>query len=740
MHTHATQPTLDAMLSPITYESFAAEYWAKAPLRIQRNASHYYRDLLAEPQLDFVLRMAAKIRGAIEILSPDAPRHPRNEAFIIDAVHRGKSVRVNAIQRFVPELSRLQTSLEQDLSCGVNINMYLTPGAGIALGRHYDTHDVFVLQISGSKKWSLFDSPVCDPLEYLPVLRGESRQALKRGRLEKERSGEGCNLTEEFILHSGDLLYLPRGFWHEAQGLADSVSCHLTVGCQVSTFADLLGVIIGQIAEVNGLVRQALPIGFTSRFDCRAAVRRQLGQIVDLLPSIMNSDRALSTIIDLFIRSRQGILESRLLSVPIENEHERITFESSVYIPRGIVIGVETSDAEVILRWRSSSVRLPLIYEAASRYIVRVQQFSPSELPGNLTEAERMTFAATLCSAGLLHLSDRYPSLEPRNSGEMNAWLPIRILEGRSHVRWINVGEAPLSKPFLTQSIADLRANDPKHISKTTRLDSLINFPEEMRPSGFIFHISRCGSTLISNALRGIEGVRVISEPAIVGQVLSPLKDIGFSERRERAERNSLKLLRGIMRSYGQRAMPNSKALVVKLSSWNILFAKLFRTLWPEVPCIVIVRNPIEVMVSCLDGPPGWMRRRSGLKNTDVQLEMQHANIANVSDEEYCARMLGTFMISAESIVDDKCRVVDYSRIDIQMIRSIASHFDIQTTEADGERIARSFEVYSKDSTGTQEFVSDSETKKKRASEAMIASVAQWAQEPYDRLRQGEES
>ena len=59
------------------------------------------------------------------------------------------------VHRFVPAIAKLKSALEQMFSFPININMYLTPGTGKALGKHYDTHDVIVLQIAGKKKWKL---------------------------------------------------------------------------------------------------------------------------------------------------------------------------------------------------------------------------------------------------------------------------------------------------------------------------------------------------------------------------------------------------------------------------------------------------------------------------------------------------------------------------------------------------------------------------------------------------------
>ncbi|XP_062077473.1 uncharacterized protein LOC133782249 [Humulus lupulus] len=109
----------------------------------------------------------------------------------------------------------------------VGANMYLTPPNSQGLACHYDDHCVFVCQLYGTKQWKVFSQSnkqlprLYDPLENLKFSEADSPAA-------------GCEL---FSLREGDVLYIPRGFFHEAYTETGSgsagYSLHLTLGIEV---------------------------------------------------------------------------------------------------------------------------------------------------------------------------------------------------------------------------------------------------------------------------------------------------------------------------------------------------------------------------------------------------------------------------------------------------------------------------------------------------------------------------
>ncbi|CAL9176948.1 unnamed protein product [Musa hybrid cultivar] len=113
----------------------------------------------------------------------------------------------------------------------VGANLYLTPPGSQGLAHHYDDHCVFVWQLFGQKHWTISYSPTSvlprlyEPLSSFPCLESEK--------------GGGLQLT----LNEGDILYIPRGYPHEAHtntdasesqnNMSSGFSLHLTLSIEV---------------------------------------------------------------------------------------------------------------------------------------------------------------------------------------------------------------------------------------------------------------------------------------------------------------------------------------------------------------------------------------------------------------------------------------------------------------------------------------------------------------------------
>jgi len=104
-------------------------------------------------------------------------------------------------------------------------NAYLSFGGQGTFGKHWDTHDVFVIQLLGVKRWQVFAPTWPLPLSQ-QTSRGHEQHCPAQPVLDCE-------------LHPGDVLYLPRGWWHRAIPL-EGGSFHLSVGTYAPTAMDFL--------------------------------------------------------------------------------------------------------------------------------------------------------------------------------------------------------------------------------------------------------------------------------------------------------------------------------------------------------------------------------------------------------------------------------------------------------------------------------------------------------------------
>jgi len=283
---------------------FLESHWTKTFVRMARSDPSFYTSLFPESDLEYALSKAADDARSIKILDAHRPfRSLDRYADAQSAYRSGNSLRLDGIQRFSPKLMLLVRALERELSCFTGINMYLTPGkiGARALPKHYDTHDVFVLQVRGEKKWRIYTPPTVFPLEYVPPIRGEEDELLRiKKQVAHQCLRDASQISDEFTLKAGDLLYLPRGYWHQAESVDANVSCHLAIGVRPYTYLELLTVAIAQVAALNVNLRKPLPTGFATLKGCPASVRESVAGILESLQTHIDPDKALAEMAEIF--------------------------------------------------------------------------------------------------------------------------------------------------------------------------------------------------------------------------------------------------------------------------------------------------------------------------------------------------------------------------------------------------------------------------------------------------------
>jgi ribosomal protein L16 Arg81 hydroxylase len=306
---HSRAFDLDWLVSPYPAASFLEFIWEKRPLHFSRNAGDYYAQLIDSHEINFVISSACKLDfQAVEGLSHDSSKFSCGTLTeVSQAFTHGRTIRVNRAQRFSHQLTLLCEALEEEFSCSVNLNLYCSPAQSRGLARHYDRHDVFVLQLGGRKTWRIYDSPVVAPLEYVPPLRGEPLEDAIRFRLQptsESAEGRAVQLLEEFTLGAGDMCYVPRGYLHEAQ--AESVSYHITVGVQLLTYLDLLTASLANFAGQNVVARRSLPTGFDANEDQKEEIARMLQSLLSTLKETVDARAAVEDLIRAVSRRRQA--------------------------------------------------------------------------------------------------------------------------------------------------------------------------------------------------------------------------------------------------------------------------------------------------------------------------------------------------------------------------------------------------------------------------------------------------
>lgn len=174
-------------------------------------------------------------------------------------------------------------------------------------------------------------------------------------------------------------------------------------------------------------------------------------------------------------------------------------------------------------------------------------------------------------------------------------WTPFRAgwKDGCMVVDWCHFGRQRFVEPFFYQSVAHAMT-EPFNMAfqRRTSIEALAGLPPGVAIGGFIFHMSRCGSTLCAQALASLSENIVLSEPAPVNAV------IRAPEFGPASVDDSARWLAGMVTAFAQPRFENERRLFIKFGAANSLDLPLVMRTFPEVPWLFLYRDPIEILAS----------------------------------------------------------------------------------------------------------------------------------------------
>jgi hypothetical protein len=186
------------------------------------------------------------------------------------------------------------------------------------------------------------------------------------------------------------------------------------------------------------------------------------------------------------------------------------------------------------------------------------------------------------------------------NCNKIENWYPRKLL-GHSQepaCSWIYLGAKLFTEPFFDDTIAACAGLDENYKSflPVSNLPIMTERSEQVDavdPTAIIFHVSRCGSTLLSQLIALDPENIVLSEVPFFDDLLRlPFKNATVGKAL------SANYLKAAIQLYGRIRTGNEKNLFIKTDSWHIHFYSIFRSLFPSIPFIFLYRDPWEVMQS----------------------------------------------------------------------------------------------------------------------------------------------
>jgi len=286
----------------------------------------------------------------------------------------------------------------------------------------------------------------------------------------------------------------------------------------------------------------------------------------------------------------------------------------------------------------------------------------------------------------------------PRYDG----WVPFRIYfaGGQPWVEWCFMGSNRFSDPFFaTTMFFELQTPFNTLFRQHTPMSELERWRREspgLEPAGFIFHGSRCGSTLITRLLATSPEHLVLSEP-------EPLDAMARSHVRAPAAtaEQRIEWLRCLLSALAQPRGGTERRLFVKFDPSEVFAIPLLRQAFPGVPWIFVYREPVEVLVSHQRAAATFLV--PGLLGWETP-GVDPAAAVTMREDEYMARVLGGILAQAAGqLPDPQAMLVNYRELPEAIWGRIGRHFGFEfssgeledlrvAAEADAKRPGRKFE------------------------------------------------
>lgn len=314
------------------------------------------------------------------------------------------------------------------------------------------------------------------------------------------------------------------------------------------------------------------------------------------------------------------------------------------------------------------------------------------------------------------------------NSDLTPGWIPIRVSwrGGGPEIDWCYLGERVFREPFFEDTIrAHLRDPINAQSLRHTGMDQLLGLDRPRLPlGGLIFHMSRCGSTLVSRALAADPAHLVISEAPPIDELLD-------TARRGASEEQRAEWLRALVGALAEPRSGRERRAFIKLDSWHIHDLPLIRRAFPEVPWLFIYRDPVEVMVS--------HQRLRGMQMAPGQIAPARLGLDEAAAgppfnlNRYCARVLAGFCgAAAEHAAEHGGLLVNYEQLPGALWDIVFPHFAAGPDAAARELIELELQYHAKQP--AQPFSPDSESKRREASAEIRELAEELVYPPFRRL------
>ena len=377
--------SMQSLMWPISEDEFRARYWERKPLIVHRNDPAYYGDLFTLEDFD---RSVMRGRGYVKTAEATAKKQAKLQGTnatvlerLLSDMREGHTLILDGLQDFDPNLGHLCRLLGQEIGARFQTNLYLTPPNGKGFTPHWDNHDVFVLQVMGSKHWKV----------------EKTRRTLpeKDGQIEEEGRELRGDL-HSFTLRQGDMVYIPRGFVHAAECGSEN-SLHITLGIYASTWDELLMAVVKAAIQRDENLRLTLPFDYM-KGDAAAIVNRVTNILRNVADPVFVAE-VLQQFREEVVKRGQFDISGQITSffrpVPLK-------LEEKVGPRQGLFYTIRKGEETLTLSIGTRAITFPDFFEEPLHFALNTEIFSIHDLPGDLEDELKLVFIERLMQEALV--------------------------------------------------------------------------------------------------------------------------------------------------------------------------------------------------------------------------------------------------------------------------------------------------------------------------------------------------
>ena len=379
---------LEDLIAPLTKAEFYSKYFEQRPFLIKRDLPEYFSSYLNIKQVEEILTTRKLQKSDLRIvkqglLKPTDEYLNSNDTVdtnkALDAFQNGSTLIFEHLDLQHKPIGQMLYRLEAETLLGLRSNVYLTPKNNSGFSTHWDSHDVFILQIEGEKVWNIYDAPI--------ELPNTDQTKHQRKTLEQVSP----NKIQQITLQPGDIFYMPRGFVHEP-ATNTTASLHVTVGIRQHTVEHMLTKTLEDICCSNAELRKVLQL------------EQELDQqhIKSILIDEINSydfNKPKQSLFRRYIKSRIPKRDTELFRTSAED----ITLSTPLRIVQPSVYQLFSRQNDIQLCFDGKSIRFPTVLKQTLEHVFQIQSFVPSELE-SLDDNSKLVFVRKLYKEGFLEI------------------------------------------------------------------------------------------------------------------------------------------------------------------------------------------------------------------------------------------------------------------------------------------------------------------------------------------------